>query len=238
MSGRDRLKIRLARALHHMTPAHVVRTRLTKKTIQNFADQVGLVYFGYVDQRDGDRRPVRGHTVSHTHIDNHVCIGTVRGYNATVLIRNDVVQLHAPNTAAKTKRQRCHWLIVAIDLHTPRTVPHAYIGLKQHDAVYRSSYSHVRPLAIGNLAAYAPQFLSKYTVYGIPTHALEIEQLISPQIASVITSHFSKMSIEIDRGTVYVYSENEQPNEVQLERILSNALWIAEAIDTAYGAEL
>ena len=67
------------------------------------------------------------------------------------------------------------------------------------------------------------------------THALEIERLISPQIASVITSHFNKISIEIERNTVYLYSENEQPNEVQLERILSNALWLAEAIDTAYG---
>lgn len=235
MSGRSRLKIRLARALRHMTPAHAVRTRLAKKTIQNFADQVGMVYFGYADQHGDDHRLVRGHTVSYTHVDNHVCVGSVRGYDATMLIRNDVVQLQPPVAGKKPKQQRCHWLIATVDLHTKRTVPHIYIGLRQHDEVYKSSYSRLRPLEIGNLAAYTPQFLGKYTIYGKMTHALEIERLISPQIASVITSHFNKISIEIERNTVYLYSENEQPNEVQLERILSNALWLAEAIDTAYG---
>lgn len=234
MSGRDRLKVRLARTLRHMTPAHVMRTRVTKKTIQKFAEQVGMVYFGYVDQRDDDHRLVRGHTVSHTHIDNHVCIGTVRGYDATVLLRNDVVQMQ-PKPGGKRMQQRCHWLIATVDLHTKQTVPHVYIGLKQHDSVYRASYSRLRPLAIGNLANYAPQFLGKYTVYGSATNMLEIERMITPQIASVITSHFTKMSIEVQHNTVYLYSENERPNETQLERLLSNALWMAESIDTVYG---
>ena len=170
-----------------MTPAHAVRTRLAKKTIQNFADQVGMVYFGYADQHGDDHRLVRGHTVSYTHVDNHVCVGSVRGYDATMLIRNDVVQLQPPAIGKKPKQQRCHWLITTVDLHTKRTVPHIYIGLRQHDEVYKSSYSRLRPLEIGNLAAYTPQFLGKYTIYGKMTHALEIERLISPQIASVIT---------------------------------------------------
>ena len=233
MSGRNRLKIRLARTVRHMTPAHIVRTRLTKKVIQAFADQVGMVYFGYVDQRDDDHRLVRGHTVSYTHIDNHVCIGIVRGYDATVLIRNDVVQMRRARSS-KFKQQRCHWLIATVDLHTKQTVPHFYIGLRQHDELYRASYTSLHPLTLGNLAAYTPQFTSKYSVFGAATNAIEIERIITPQIASVITSHFSKMSIEVDHNTVYLYSENEHPNEVQLERLLSNALWLAEAIDTAY----
>lgn len=235
MTGRERFKIRLARAVRHMTPAHAVRTRLTKKVIQEFAEQVGMVYFGYVDQHDDDHQLVRGHTVSYTHVDSHVCIGTVRGYDATILLRNDVVRLRQ-KSGNKFKQQRCHWLIATVDLHTKANVPHFYVGLKNHEAVYQASYSRLRPLVIGNLATYTPQFLGKYNVYGAATNAVEIEQVVTPQIASVITSHFSKISIEVERNTLYLYSENERPNETQLERLLSNALWMAEAIDTHYEA--
>ena len=89
-----------------MTPAHAVRTRLAKKTIQNFADQVGMVYFGYADQHGDDHRLVRGHTVSYTHVDNHVCVGSVRGYDATMLIRNDVVQLQSTKIGRASCRER------------------------------------------------------------------------------------------------------------------------------------
>ena len=73
------------------------------------AEKVGLVYFGYVDQRDDDHRLIRGHTVSQTHQDNHYCIGTVRGYDVMLALRNDVIRTRSG------KDERCHWLIYAID---------------------------------------------------------------------------------------------------------------------------
>lgn len=225
MKARQRLTLRLARALRHATPAHVVRTRLTKRVMSEFAEKVGLVYFGYVDQRDDEHRLVRGHTVSKTHRDNHYCIGTVRGYDVVLVSRNDVVRTRAGNL------ERCHWLIYTIDLHTNQTVPHFYVGHTSRDALFAASYEQLQPLAIGTLGSYPKAFLDHYTMYGQATHAVQIEQLIAPQAAEVIASHFRNASFEIEDNTVFLYIESEHPTEAMLEKMLSNGLWVAELID-------
>lgn len=226
MGVKERVGVRIRRALRRATPSHVVRTRMTKRTISEFAEKVGLVYFGYVDQRDDDHRLVRGHTVSRTHMDNHYCIGTVRGYDVVLVSRNDMVRTRSG------KLERCHWLIYTIDLHTKQAVPHMYIGHKSRDAQFAASYELLTPLSIGHFGVYPRQFLNEYTVYGKPTHALEIEQYISPQVAEVIATHFKSASFEIEDGTVFLYVESEHPSEATLEKLLSNGLWIAEVIDT------
>ena len=90
---------------------------------------------------------------------------------------------------------------------------------------------------MGMYAAYPPQFLSEYAVYGVPGDGIEIEQTITPEIALVISAHFSDASIEIEHNTIYLYIESQHPTEVLLEKMLSNALWLAESIDTAYTPE-
>ena len=86
-------ELRFKRALRHSRPSHLLRKRQQRGAIESFADKAGLVYFGYVDQRDDDHRLIRGHTVSATHQDNHYCIGTVRGYDVMLVLRNDVVRV-------------------------------------------------------------------------------------------------------------------------------------------------
>lgn len=225
MSMRERAAVRMRQALRHATPAHVVRTRLTKRVISEFAEKVGLVYFGYVDQRDDDHRLVRGHTVSRTHMDNHYCIGTVRGYDVVLVARNDMVRTRGG------KLERCHWLIYTIDLHTKQSVPHMYVGHRSRDAQFAASYEQLMPLSIGHFGAYPQRFLGEYTVYGKATHALEIEQYITPQVAEVIMTHFHGASFEIEDSTVFLYVESEHPSEALLEKLLSNGLWLAEVID-------
>lgn len=227
MSMRERVGPRIQRALQRATPGHMVRTRLTKRTINEFAEKVGLVYFGYVDQRDDDHRLVRGHTVSRTHVDNHYCIGTVRGYDVVLVSRNDMVRTRSG------KLERCHWLIYTFDLHTKQSVPHMYVGHKSRDAQFAASYKQLMPLSIGHFGIYPQRFMNEYTVYGKATHALEIEQYITPQVAEVISTHFRGASFEIEDGTVFLYVESEHPNESLLEKLMSNGLWLAEVIDTA-----
>lgn len=227
---RRQTSLRLKRAMRHMRPSHVVKMRLTHHTIASFAEKVGLVYFGYVDQRDDEHRLIRGHTVSSTHQDNHYCIGAVRTYDVMLALRNDVVR-------AGASEQRCHWLIYAIDLHTKVDVPHFYIGHRSRDALFAASYSQLRPIALTGRNIYSHRFTSEYTIYGTATHALTIEQIIQPQIAEVIAEHFQAVSIEIEDNTVYLYVESERPKEAQLEKMLSNGLWLAEAIDAQYLAE-
>ena len=221
-------KLRFHRALRHARPSHLVRKRLQRSTIERFADAVGLVYFGFVDQRDDDHRLIRGHTVSATHQDNHYCIGTVRGYDVMLVLRNDVVRL------ASGKDKRCHWLIITIDLHTKADVPHCYIGHTSRDDEFAAAYCRLQPLAIGGLGAYPHAFSSNYTMYGSATNALQIERTIPPQVAEVIASHFQGVSVELEDNMVYLYIESQRPDEAQLDTMLSNGLWLAEAIDALY----
>ncbi len=232
MGVSSRTKLKASRALRRLTPRHIAKTRATRQAMRHFADRAGLVYFGYANQHDDDHRLVRGHTVSHTHIDDYLCIGTIRGYDTTVLQRRDTIRVRQ-GQSHKYKDQRCHWLIATVDLHTERPLPHIYIGMKRTDPIYQASYSALQPLILGATARYLQAFLNKYNIYGAATRAIEIESIISPQAAEVIVSHFDKINIEIERNTVYLYTENERPTEAQIEKLVSNALWLAEVIDTA-----
>ena len=221
--------LRLQRTLRHIRPSHIVKTRMTRGIIENFAEKVGLVYFGFVDQRDDDHRLIRGHTVSKTHQDNHYCIGTVRGYDVMLVLRNDVVRLPSG------KEARCHWLIYTIDLHTKFDVPHCYVGHTSRSNVFAAAYRPLHPLAIGGLGMYPHAFSSNYTIYGAATNTYAIERIIDPQVAEVIVSHFQNVSVEIEGSTLYLYVEAERPNAQQLEKMLSNGLWLAEVIDSRLG---
>lgn len=222
--------LRIKRALRHSRPSHLLRKRVQRSAIEGFAEKVGLVYFGFVDQRDDEHRLIRGHTVSATHQDNHYSIGTVRGYDVMLALRNDVVRL------ASGKEKRCHWLICAIDLRTKVDVPHCYIGHTSRDDEFAASYKQLHPLAIGNFGTYSHAFSSNYTVYGAATNAIAIERTIPPQVAEVIATHFHDVSVEIEDNMVYLYIEAVRPTEAQLDTMLSNALWIAGAIDALYAS--
>ena len=226
MTARSRAIVRVRRALRHMTPRHMVRTRMTRKVVESFAEKAGLVYFGYVDQRD-EHKLVRGHTVSATHIDSHYSIGTVRGYDVILLQRNDV-----SSSREGKKEQRYHWLIFSFDLHSPVDVPRLYIGHKNHQQAYGNVYNHLSKLRLGITSTYSPQFTGNYDVFGKPAQVVEIENTITPDVAAVVATHFQGASIEIEDNTVYLYIESPHPNELLLEKMLSNGLWLAEQIDT------
>lgn len=230
MGARERMMVRAKRALRHMTPRHIVKSRMTARLIQNFSEKLGFVYFGYVNQNDDEHRLVRGHTVSTTHLDNHYCIGSLRGYDAVMVLRNDVI------TKRNREQWRCHWLICTVDLHTKLSLPHMYVGHRNRDDAFSASFESLRPLDLGMYAAYPHSFLSDYTVYGKATDGIMIEQTVTPDMANVIAQHFRGASIEIEDNTIYVYIESQHPDEVLLEKMLSNALWLAETIDTAFTA--
>lgn len=229
---RRRFRAHIKRTLNRMTPRHMVRSRLTRKTIAAFAEKVGLMYFGYVDQRDDEHRLVRGHTVSETHRDDHYCVGSIRGYDIMMVLRNDLIE--DPHNRAHT--ERCHWLIVTIDLHTKYELPHCYIGHRNRDHAFRASFERLNPLALGGLHEYSHRFLSEYTLYAKATHAMEIERMITPAVSEVIAAHFAGASIEIEDNTIFLYFESQRPTEVALEKLVSNGLWLAESLDATFAS--
>ncbi len=220
----------ISRSIRHMSPRHVVRSRLSERTVRHVADKYGLVYFGAVDQKADDFRPVRGFTVSHTQIDNLYTVGTVQGYDTVLVLRNDLVLTRGQ------LEKRCHWFIASVNLHTNTTLPHLYVGPQAANDLFEAAYMQLCPVSLGNTTEYPGKFISNYSVYSRPSDVIDIERLFPPSVAGTIASHFANMSFELVDNTVYVYSESKYPNEQLIDKMLQNAIWLAKIFDAISGA--
>lgn len=217
----------VARALH---PANLTEHRRHRIIMSRFAEEYGLVYFGYVDQRDDEHRLVRGLTLSPSHRDNHYCIGTSGGYDVVALERTGTI--HFPGKP--TRRHR--WLIMQFDLHTGVDLPHVFIGLHTHsDTFYAHLFTQFSTLAkapLDTFASYDPAFLARYAVYVSPAQALEARTLLTPETTATLAKHFGTLTMEIYEGCLYVYAE-QRPSMSLLTAMLQNGAWLARALDSA-----
>jgi hypothetical protein len=223
----------LARTSRHVitafTPAKVMQSRLHRKVMTEFAEKVGLVYFGYVDQRNDDHRLVRGLTVSAQHTDNHYCIGTFKGYDMTLVERADTI-------AYPGKPTRTHdWIIMEFDLHTSADLPHVFVGLQGHNATFYANlftkFSILARVSLGTFGRYDPEFTNRYAVYAPPARAIDVQRLIDPSIAKGVGDHFGNFTFELHEGILYMYAQDTRPTRAVLDKMLGCGIWLATALD-------
>ena len=210
----------------------VANGRSARSTIKAFADEIGLVYFGYVDQHDEDNRIVRGMTVSVHHTDAHYCIGSYEGYDMALVERTDVLK---PMPHMK-KASKHRWYIMEFDLHTSVELPHFFVGLHEHsESFYRqlfAKYPHLRPASLGNLGSLSLKFNAKYRVYAAPENALTVETILKPEVNEMISQHFGSLAIEVTENSLYVYAETPTISMKLLDAMTKNGVWLARHIDT------
>jgi hypothetical protein len=210
-------------------PAKVLQSRLHKRVMMEFAEKVGLVYFGYVDQHGDEHRLVRGLTVSSTHNDNHYCIGTFQGYDITLVERTDKIVF--PGKATKPH----DWIIMEFDLHTKVDLPHVFIGLHAHsDTFYAhlfTKFATLTKIPLGTFGPYDPAFTHRYAIYTEPAQAVAVEQLFDRSITKTIGEQFGSLTVEITDNNLYVYAEHQRPTQALLEKMLKYGVWLAESLD-------
>jgi hypothetical protein len=210
-------------------PAGIIQSRLHKRVFMQFADKVGLVYFGYVDQRSDEHRLVRGLTVSSNHRDNHYCIGSFDGYDITVVERVDTIRF--PGKPAKTH----DWIIMTFDLHSSADIPHVFLGLHTHsDTFYAhlfTKFAQMTRVTLGTFGAYDKGFNDRYAMYTQPSQSIAAQQLFDPAITKTIADHFGSLTVEIVDGSLYLYAEHQRPTTVLLEKMLKYGIWLAGTID-------
>jgi hypothetical protein len=210
-------------------PAKVLQSRLHAKVFKQFAERLGLVYFGYVDQRSDEHRLVRGLTMSAKHRDNHYCIGHYEGYDVMLVERTDTIRF--PGKPARGYE----WIIMTFDLHTATDVPHIFLGLHTHsDTFYAhlfTKFSQLTKAPLGTFGAYDPAFVNRYAIYTEPSQTIQAEKLIDPQTATTIGAHFGSLTAEITEGCLYVYAENQRPTQALLEKMLKYGAWLASVVD-------
>ncbi len=217
----------MGRVLHHtakiarrVLPGHIVRHQRTRAVIQRLADRLGLVYFGYVDQRDDDHRLVRGSTVSTTHDDYHYTVGSFQGYDVSLVVRRDSLRY-------SDKRLKEHfWTIVTVDLHSEVDAPHVYIAQHTVRDEMVSRLTHLTALPQAGDA-----FSKQYTLYGSMGQFIMVQSLFMQPVRDVIAREFIGTSVEVVDGTVYLYLIEKHPSRTQLERLVRNGIWLAQTID-------
>lgn len=221
---------RVKRRLRHLHPKHVVKTFITRRTMQQIAEKYGLVYFGTVDHHADEHKIIRGHTVSTTQQDNHYTVGSIQDYDIAIVQRNSLAQV------ADGRISRNHWVIVSISLHTRVELPRFYVCPQAGGQVFEASHTQLHPLTLGSTTAYSPKFTSNFTVYAQPSDAIDIEWLLHPATADVMQDYFANMPFEVENNMLYVYNENKHPGSAQIDKMLQNGIWLAQQIDAAAGA--
>lgn len=229
------MKAQAKQLMSAFVPAKVIQSRLHKRVYMNFAEKVGLVYFGYVDQRYDEHRLVRGLTLSANHRDNHYCIGTFQNYDVTLVERTDTIKF--PGKPAKTH----NWIIMAFDLKTSTDIPHIFLGLHSHSETFYAhlftKFSSLSKVPLGTFGAYDPAFTNRYAVYTQPAKALDAERLFDQATAKVIADRFGSLTIEVSDNCLYLYAEHQRPTESLLERMLKYGVWLAQSIDVRATAQ-
>ncbi|MFI5212863.1 MAG: hypothetical protein ACHQTE_02790 [Candidatus Saccharimonadales bacterium] len=217
--------------LQRIVPAKVIQSRVHKRTFLQFADKVGMVYFGYVDQRHDEHRLVRGLTVSSKHRDNHYCIGSYDDYDVTLLERTDT--LHFPGKPPKTH----DWIIMTFDLHRSVDLPHVFLGLHTHSEAFYAQlftkFANFNPLPLEVADGYDTGFLQRYAIYAMPAQALSAARLFNQSITKIIADHFGGLTIEISENCLYLYAEHQRPSAQLLEKMLKYGIWLARSLDQA-----
>jgi hypothetical protein len=216
----------LQRMLRHYSP--LIRSR--GKAIRHFASQVGLVYFGSVDQHVDDHEVIRGLTVSTTHRDAHYAVGSFDGYDISIVDRFDV--------AYDAHRQPVEhsWIIFQINLQDV-SPPHVFFKPLGHSpAAYTKFFTAFNTLHVINDVfndSHSQEFHARYEIYGHAAHVIELEQTLTPYVTQTIAARFWPHAIEIFEGKVYVYiTEHRRPElEAVLGATLQSATWLASVLD-------
>ena len=207
----------------------ITNSRTRRHVINKFAEKVGMVYFGSVNQHSDDINTILGFTVSQSHQDNHYSIGTVGDYNVKLVDRSDVVW---GSDGAMTVQ---NWLIMTFELKTKQDLPHFFIearnqNTKSYETFFRT-FPAIHKIHLGTFEDYSPEFTSRFELYARPNMAIKTEKLIPANEARVLAAHFWPFSAEQNEHVLYIYACDSKITLSALETMLQNGLWLAAHLD-------
>jgi hypothetical protein len=209
--------------------SHRIKNRSNNRIFTNFAKKVGIVHFGFVNQHDDEHKLVRGLTVSSTIIDNNYSVGTIEGYNLSVVDRSDYT------VEPDGKNLLNNWIIFAFELHATTAIPHFFIGAKNRNLqpyhMLFSSFPNMKEVALGVFEQYSHDFTSRFSIYARPAKSTDLQKIISAKVSAVLGAHFWPMCVEQHDNVLYLYSSNVRVSVALLDNMLKNGLWLAGQLD-------
>lgn len=208
---------------------HLPTARSRGVVLRKFAKKIGLVYFGVVDQRVDDHDVIRGLTVSTTHVDDHYAVGSYDGYDVSLVDRFDVV-IDRHNESSEHA-----WTILRLNLDKSEALPHLFLyPLGQKTKAYNKFFEATHNLqAVNTLfqGEHSQEFHNRFSVYTSSTHALSLEDVLTPAVTQTIAATLWPHAIEILDNKLYLYIIESKLSETLLETGLSSALWLARVLE-------
>ena len=198
------------------------------KVLRSFAETMGFVYFGNVNQHEDEVDVIRGFTTSLSHQDRHYAVGTYNGYNIRFVDRSDVID------APGGKRYRQTWLVIEIELET-HGIPHmAFVPTGATARDYARLYS-VNPtlMPLNSMLAtnHSPEFYGRYQILAATTHARRIDAMFPSPVMVTMGVKLWPHGIEVARHKLNIYITEHRLTKTVLEATLASGLWLAETID-------
>jgi hypothetical protein len=204
-----------------------LQAKARRKAIRQFSGRNGFVYFGSVDQHTDDHQVIRGFSASLTHADDSYTVGAYDGYDVTMVDRSDIV----PIENGKTETHQ--WLIAEFKLQLAKDIPHFFLIPTHHGAThYRKVFDSLRALEKVNLSHHSAEFVNRYDAFCVPAHAVDVDDLLSPEITQTIAAHFWPFALEVWEGAVYVYAVEPKLDNHILNTIIKNGVWLAQTLDS------
>lgn len=220
------MAVRVA-TFRHMVRRFSPQLRARAKVLKSFANKMGFVHFGLVDQHDDDYDSIRGFTASLSHIDADYIVGSFEGYNIRIVDRFDSYK-----NGNRTHEQL--WCIFEIDLQTRKT-PHIFLTpTGREGGEYNKLFSvqpYLQPLNTMLLQNKSPELHGRYQILARTTFTHDVEELLTSPFVVGISSRFWPHGVELHDGKVYIYITQHRLTKTVLETSLASGLWLAEMLD-------
>lgn len=223
LNNRHKIKRIIGGTFHNLT-----NRSARKRVIAKFADKIGIVYFGSVNQHDDEHKIIRGFTASSTHIDNNYCVGTVNGFDICLVDRCDsIIQNHSV--------LNYNWVVLAINLKTKQDVPHFFIKANDNNPkpynLLFGTFPLLTEVNLGTFENYSENFQNHYSINSKTPDSIQVEKLITARTADTITNHLWPLSIEQHEGVLYIYTDKLKITSNLMDVMLEGGLWLANYID-------
>lgn len=202
----------------------------TKQIIKSADETYSLVYFGGVSQTDDEHKPIKGVTFSPQHTDRHYSVGTVEGFDVTLLERTDSLSL--PGKATENYR----WLLLRVELKPSIKLDHVLFDTAQHEqAYYTKLFAKFGRLHPANHcfddSAYG-DFSAVFHSYTTPDNLDHLAGLIGPETAQTLLQHFSRFDVEWFDNQIIISTPEPVTSQQTIEMMLREALWLARYFES------
>lgn len=212
------------RLFHRFSKERRGRSNIVRK----FAQKIGLVYFGSIDQHDDDIDAIHGFTASLSHRDTQYSVGTYSETNVRLVNRFDMIRV------AKSHRRQQLWTIIEIELE-PSRLPHMFlIPTGASDGEYGRIYSlhsQMQPLNSMIWQRNSPAIYGKFQIVASPSRAHYLEHVFTSSVMIDIVHRFWPHAIEIERNKLLVYIIDKKMTMATLESSLVSAMWLAKILN-------